>query len=86
MGLSLRDEQGTGGGGDRAIVASYEPINLSCEPPNECRVLVWRGGVLGRGPPSAHTLCVPCTGIILEYEQADELRNKSIDLLNLSGE
>ena len=25
-------------------------------------------------------------GIILEYEQADELRNKSIDLLNLSGE
>merc|ERR1711998_417650 len=25
-------------------------------------------------------------GIILEYEQAEELRNKSIDLLNLSGE
>ena len=25
-------------------------------------------------------------GIILEYEQADELRNKSIDLLNLSAE
>ena len=27
-----------------------------------------------------------CAGIILEYEQADELRNKSIDLLNLSAE